>query len=60
MSLVTKFFNTLPIEIRAISITGFFTAITLGVIKFIKSSHNRIEYRWQETSPKKHIIKGNN
>lgn len=37
MGLVTKFFNTLPIEIRAISITMFTTAITLGVIKFIKS-----------------------
>lgn len=37
MGLVTKFFNTLPVEIRAISITMFTTAITLGVIKFIKS-----------------------
>lgn len=37
MGLVTKFFNTLPIEIRAISITAFTTALTLGVIKFIKS-----------------------
>ena len=37
MGLVTKFFNTLPIEIRAISITAFSTALTLGIIKFIKS-----------------------
>ena len=37
MGLVTKFFYTLPIEIRAVSITMFTTAITLGVIKFIKS-----------------------
>lgn len=37
MGLVTKLFNTLPIEIRAISITAFTTAVTLGLIKFIKS-----------------------
>lgn len=37
MGLVTKFFNTLPVEIRAISITAFTTAITLGVIKIIKT-----------------------
>lgn len=37
MGLVTKFFNTLPIEIRAISITMFTTACTLGLLKIIKS-----------------------
>ena len=37
MSLVTKFFNTLPIEIRAVSITCFTTACTLGLIKILKS-----------------------
>ena len=37
MSLVTKFFNTLPIEIRAICITTFATACTLGLLKILKS-----------------------
>lgn len=36
MSLVTKFFNTLPAEIRAISITTFTTMCVLGIIKIIK------------------------
>ena len=37
MGLVTKFFNTLPIEIRAICITTFVTACTLGLLKILKS-----------------------
>ena len=36
MSLVTKFFNTLPIEIRAVTITFFTTACTLGLLKILK------------------------
>lgn len=37
MNLFTKFFNTLPVEIRVISITTFTTACTLGIIKILKS-----------------------
>ena len=37
MSLVTKFFNTLPIEIRAVCITTFTIACVLGLLKIIKS-----------------------
>jgi len=37
MSLVTKFFNTLPIEIRAVCITFFTTACTLGILKILKN-----------------------
>ena len=36
MGLVTKFFNTLPIEIRAVCITFFTTACTLGLLKILK------------------------
>lgn len=37
MSLGTKFFNALPPEFRALSITGFTVLITIAVIKFLKS-----------------------
>ena len=37
MNLFTKFFNTLPVEIRVISITTFTTACTLGIIKILKA-----------------------
>lgn len=37
MSLFTRFFNTLPVEIRVISITTFTTACILGIIKILKS-----------------------
>lgn len=37
MSLATKFFNALPQEFKALSITGFTVLITIAVIKFIKS-----------------------
>ena len=37
MSLFTKFFNTLPVEIRVISITTFTTACILGIIKILKA-----------------------
>lgn len=37
MSLVTKFFNTLPLEIRAVCITFFTTACTLGILKILKN-----------------------
>ena len=37
MSLVTRLFNTLPVEFRTILITSFSIMVTLGVIKFIKS-----------------------
>lgn len=37
MGLVTKFFNMLPVEIRAICITTFATACTLGLLKILKS-----------------------
>lgn len=37
MSLVTKCFNSLPVEIRAISITTFTIGCILGLIKILKS-----------------------
>lgn len=37
MSFVTQLFNTLPIEIRALSISVFTLTLVLGVVKFIKS-----------------------
>lgn len=37
MNLFTKFFNTLPVEIRVISISTFTTACILGIIKILKS-----------------------
>lgn len=37
MGLVTKFFNTLPLEIRAVCITFFTTACTLGILKILKN-----------------------
>ena len=37
MSLVTKLFNTLPVEFRAVTITSFTIMCVLGIIKFIKS-----------------------
>jgi len=36
MGLVTKFFNTLPEEFRAISILGFTVLVTISVIKFLR------------------------
>lgn len=36
MSLVTKFFNTLPEEFRIISISGFSILITIAIIKFLR------------------------
>lgn len=36
MGLVTKFFNTLPPEIRYLSITGFTVLIFISIIKFMK------------------------
>ena len=37
MSLVTKFFNTLPIEIKGVAITTFSMACMIALIKFLKS-----------------------
>ena len=37
MSLISKFFYSLPFEIRAVIITSFTTMCTLGVIKFLKA-----------------------
>lgn len=36
MSLVTRFFRTLPSEFQAVAITSFTVMCTLGIIKFIK------------------------
>ena len=37
MGLVTKFFNTLPIEIKGVAITTFSMACMIALIKFLKS-----------------------
>ena len=37
MSLISKFFSSLPLEIRAVILTSFATMCTLGVIKFLKA-----------------------